>query len=716
MPPLNTCTKTCIAIAIGQMTLVPTAKAANFTPTTPAELISAITTANSNNQSDSIDLGGNTIVLTDYYDTDNGLPNIESDGGNYLDISNGTIMRSSAAVNEFRLLDVTLGARVYLNNVTLSGGQVTGTATTSGAGIRNRCGRVQLTNSTISGNAAVDGGGIYSFSTCPGDAFLGLENSTVSGNTATTGGGIFNSLGAVKILDSTIAANTATTAGGFYTRSTLNEVSLQNSILGDNSNEDLNVASGGSYIALQSSSHNLIETTSNPGGISNGVDNNLVGVDPDLGLLADPTLGSNDTQVHPLNVDSPAIGAGLCLADNGSDQRGVLRDQNCDIGAFEFSPSEITVNTNADNTDGLVSNDVPYCTLREAVASSNSQSAVGGCVIEARDGGSRILFANALAETTIALDGEPIQISNDVIIDASTIDGITVDGSGESRVFELLASSVTTMRQISVTGGLAIGGNRFENSGGGIYIRAADLRFYDGTVSGNTASGGYGGGGIYAGESQLDIIRSTISGNEAYDSEGGGVYLTDADTIATITNSTISSNIVVDQDEERNGAGIIAYYGEPLLILSSSTVANNDNQTTANTSIYVNNLELRNSILAGSGRTGTQDCRYMVSFSTDSFSIVEDGSCDIVNYGGRAGDPRLETLGNNGGPTRTHALSDNSIARDTGDNTTCLATDQRGNPRDDGACDVGSFEFGNGDGSDFIVIPLGNHRAVVVPN
>lgn len=58
-------------------------------------------------------------------------------------------------------------------------------------------------------------------------------------------------------------------------------------------------------------------------------------------------------------------------------------------------------------------------------------------------------------------------------------------------------------------------------------------------------------------------------------------------------------------------------------------------------------------------------------------------------------------LADNGGPTQTHALFPGSVAIDAAGECG-LAMDQRGYPRDDGACDSGSFEHGpmdsDGDG------------------
>jgi hypothetical protein len=72
-----------------------------------------------------------------------------------------------------------------------------------------------------------------------------------------------------------------------------------------------------------------------------------------------------------------------------------------------------------------------------------------------------------------------------------------------------------------------------------------------------------------------------------------------------------------------------------------------------------------------------------------------DQPTDLVNT-----DPLLQPLGDNGGPTETHALAEGSPAVDQG-SCAGLATDQRGYPRpvdipgvadaDDG-CDIGAYE------------------------
>ena len=97
----------------------------------------------------------------------------------------------------------------------------------------------------------------------------------------------------------------------------------------------------------------------------------------------------------------------------------------------------------------------------------------------------------------------------------------------------------------------------------------------------------------------------------------------------------------------------------------------------------------------------------------DSASIIEDGTCGAS----RSDDPGLLPLADNGGPTLTHALSESSIALSTG--ASCEPKDQRGETRTD-VCDVGAYEselqFMPQSTDSFLVIPLANGKAVVVPN
>ena len=104
-----------------------------------------------------------------------------------------------------------------------SASTVTGnTAGGAGGGIFSNFSNFLLSDSTVSGNTAVDGGGIYNSGAInePGFVRFGsvtLVNSIVTGNTATdSGGGVANFDGQLAVTDSTVSDNDAVIGGGIF--------------------------------------------------------------------------------------------------------------------------------------------------------------------------------------------------------------------------------------------------------------------------------------------------------------------------------------------------------------------------------------------------------------------------------------------------------------------------------------------------------------------
>src|SRR5207244_3158345 len=99
-----------------------------------------------------------------------------------------------------------------------------------------------LDNSTLSGNAAYSGGGIYNYT-----GGLMLNNSTLSGNTAYyRGGGIYIDDGTAALSNSTLSGNSANGGGGIYNlgQATLTNVTLHNRVPFAGTAHNLNLAGG----------------------------------------------------------------------------------------------------------------------------------------------------------------------------------------------------------------------------------------------------------------------------------------------------------------------------------------------------------------------------------------------------------------------------------------------------------------------------------------
>lgn len=220
-------------------------------------------------------------------------------------------------------------------------------ANTGGAGgaIVNLIGsELKVSNSTFSLNRANNGGGGVS-----NGGTATIVNSTFSGNTANASGGAIVNATAMTIANCTIVSNTAGGAGGgVLNNGTMN---LNNCIIAGNST-DLSNSGGG-----LSAGFNLIGNSNSAGGLANGVNGNLVGVNGvgvrPLAKILEKNLADNGgpTPTHALKQSSPAINAGsdaAALAANlTTDQRGTGFSRfvdTVDIGALEqaLAPARLT--------------------------------------------------------------------------------------------------------------------------------------------------------------------------------------------------------------------------------------------------------------------------------------------------------------------------------------------------------------------------------------
>lgn len=228
----------------------------------------------------------------------------------------------------------------------------------NGGGISSENGAITVTLAIVGGNNAPSGtgAGIYAYESDlhiassavvdnTGDTVAGgiwtdsvatIANSTISGNEAVQGAGLYvESTGTVTLTHVTNAANNGKDGAAIYSAGA---VTLQGTILaGHGQGNCVAVAT-----PFNSLGHNLVDDDTCPGLTAVG---DITGIDA---LLGPQQNNGGPTPTLALLPGSPAINAAddeVCAAapiDN-VDQRGVERPQfgGCDIGAYEFVPLSV---------------------------------------------------------------------------------------------------------------------------------------------------------------------------------------------------------------------------------------------------------------------------------------------------------------------------------------------------------------------------------------
>jgi len=394
----------------------------------------------------------------------------------------------------------------------------------------------------------------------------------------------------------------------------------------------------------------------------------------------------------------------------------------CNEGILTISNSTIEGNTSSNNGGGIYAYSCPL-TIDSNSTFANNFANGGGAI--------RAYLASPVSITNSSFTGnQALQTNGGALsiqyIPSSTIaNSIFTDNQADDSGG---AVSVDSYSNISIVGG-SMSGNTAGDGGGAIFLNYSQLSLENSrlTENGIAAGGVDGGGALYSNSSTLTTVDSTISSNSA--SSGGGFKFSNSN--VTIVRSTISGN------SSNAGAGISATDGSDLSIQNSTVSLNTAGFAIGGIGLSNSSLSLNHATIfqnsggnyaSGVYRGGTSSSVFLVNSiiaangvsdcNTGADTIFQgnwfgDSSCS----GDADGDPMLGPLLDNGGPTRTHALSANSGAIDIALTGFCQfpvgLVDQRGFRRR-GACDSGAYEFG-ADDTNFFVIPLPDGNTVVVP-
>jgi hypothetical protein len=419
------------------------------------------------------------------------------------------------------------------------GGGGGGGAGLGGAIFNNQGASLTIINSTLANNEALGGaGGTGAINGGDGEGF---------------GGAVFNVDGAVTIVNSTFADNVVNgTDGAGHAVLSINReagqtasLSLFNNIFGDTAGNSVTaVETAGTSTAMADRNIVAFGTIAVIGGINS----------VSTPIMSDPNLGPLQNNGGPTLTMAP--GAGLAIGNGrvqsalnfglGADQRGLSRyafaggvADSIDLGAVQVGgtalPTSLVVSTINDELDG---NFGPGdLSLREAVYLANSGI-----------GGGSVTFENGLAGESFVLT-EPGSLSfgptglgisgvNVTITGLTGSNGITIsqNTAGGMRLFGVFPWARIGLQYLTLTGGLAQGGNGGSGGQGGgggggaglggAVFNSGTLTIQDSTVAANTAQGGAGGGdsaGSLAGGGGGAAGGSGAAGDVAGGGGGGGV-------------------------------------------------------------------------------------------------------------------------------------------------------------------------------------------------
>ncbi len=590
---------------------------------------------------------------------DSGLPEITSD----ITITRNAITRTGIA--DYRFLVVQSTGSLTLENISIANGSVTGDCDIFSGGDHTGCGgalvsnngAITLTDATFTNNRAVEtvagdtpkGGAILAIG-----GNLSISNSTFVSNTGDFGGAIAAFFSTISIADSAFTDNTAIVSGGAIYNSFFGDITISGSIFNGNQvTTPLQSWNGGGAIdnAGSSSELNVFNST-----------------------FTDNSVGTSGGGGAILNFNaSMANIANSRFSANNAWQGGAILNRGSGAIINVFS-STITNNTAGLFGGGGISNggtsDTGIANIHNSEILNNKAEGLGdGGGIETR--GILNVENTVIANNTASWDGGGISVSSGTNQSVSIIGSVVSNNIAGSDGGGLNYTENPNIYPNSLVVTDSTFDNNEADNGGGLYANTVDVIVTGSTFSNNTATniGTGGGGGIHMRSfittgGSLEMTNSTISDNHANQS-GGGILLTGSALTATIDSSTIAYNTA---NSTAGADGLHAIILPSDIVVADVIIAHN----------------------------GERNCFDLTSpgITDGGNNISSDGTCGFGDTGGVGigdnVDPLLNSLGDNGGATKTYSLQATSPAIDNG-SSGCPAADQRGAGRTVN-CDIGAYE------------------------
>lgn len=355
-----------------------------------------------------------------------------------------------------------------------------------------------------------------------------------------------------------------------------------------------------------------------------------------------------------------------------------------------------------------------------------------GKAVEKSRAGDTIVIAAGIYFENFAGSNTIKKSLNFIGADATTT---IIDGSNREKVFHNVAGTTVYLKNLTFRNG---NGGGIDNAGiitldsviitnntaqlGGGFKNYQDADIINSLIENNTAT--VVGAGIYNGyDSYIRIQKSTIKNNSTGPTSGGGGIFSDmtatlvvwdsaiisntalfgagisVQNVMSLKNVTISNNKAQHYNSYLSNGGGISIGSNGHGFITNSTIINNTS-TTPNSAGGIanygnNHISITNSIIANNNNMNCLTSIDAVLLDSLGNNIDSGNTCLLNSTGDLPNtNPKLGPLQMNGGRTPTHALLSGSPGINTGTNTGCPSTDQRGVLRPQGAlCDIGAYEY-----------------------
>lgn len=265
--------------------------------------------------------------------------------------------------------------------------------------------------------------------------------------------------------------------------------------------------------------------------------------------------------------------------------------------ASASAQSVITVDTTS--TAGTVNGN---CELGEAVQAAQTGSAVDTCPAGTPGQPNKIVFAKALAGSTISYSSAPTLSNGTIIIDAEKRQ-IVLQATGTADALDVFGASVT-LRDIELRG---------SSSGNGVTLTAGNLTAENSTIQGRLGMNAFGTG------SQVTLNNSTVASTETNAASDIGVRIGSSTSLA-VNNSTIAATVGKGIDVSSSSGASTVYSS----IVVGATPINGSTSNSGGTVLATSNAA------AGLAATLSNNGGPTRTFALQSGTAIDGGDCSAA--------------------------------------------------------------------------------------